>query len=115
MYGVQVADFHCPFRTCQEAGLSSKDLENNKEFHAVVGGDFGQGVRGWYEAVKDESEGSSSKGNPYSSALMIVAEKNEGPKQKVHECCILECIVLYFCECLTLLKPYFMFCTEFSM
>lgn len=90
---VQVADFHCPFRTCKELGLSTKD-EENKEFDAVVGGVFSQGVGGWYEAIKDESEGSSSHGNPYSGALMIVAEKNgERPKQKVHGCCNLKCSV----------------------
>lgn len=95
----QVADFHCPHRTCQSAGLSlvadntdadtqdgntSSNTDANpvgKEFDGRVGESFSGG---YWEEQEQEGRGDGARtSNPYMDAVVLVKEERRGKKLKV--------------------------------
>lgn len=87
LFVVQVADFHCPHRTCQDAGLcfdadagtpgdddsaTARSLADGKEFVAKVGESFTPGLEGYWEAQEDGAGASGC--NPYAGAVLVVEE-----------------------------------------
>lgn len=102
LFVVQVADFHCPHRTCQDAGLCldtptpqdedqdsatppPPSLSDGKEFVAKVGESFTPGLEGYWEA---RGEGAGGRGcNPYAGAVLVVEDGAGGTsKRKVSVC-----------------------------
>ncbi len=82
-----MADFHCPHRTCQDAGLcpdqdqrasteeddqTPASLSEGKEFVAKVGESFAMGLDGHWE----RQEGGAGAGgcNPFAGAVLVVEE-----------------------------------------
>lgn len=87
----QVADFHCPHRTCQDAGLcfdtdtpadqdstststtkAAPSLSEGKELVAKVGESFTPGLEGYWEGQEDGAGASGC--NPYAGAVLVVEE-----------------------------------------
>lgn len=107
---VQVADFHCPHRTCQDAGLcfdanvdqdsmavTAPSLSEGKEFVAKVGESFTHGLEGYWEAQEDGAGASGC--NPYAGAVLVVEEgAGSASKRKVSVGCVMSSalIVLLF-------------------
>lgn len=86
LFVVQVADYQCPHRTCQDAGLcfdtpedqaddattAAPSLSEGKEFVAKVGESFTLGLEGYWEAQEDGVGASGC--NPYAGAVLVVEE-----------------------------------------
>ncbi|CAM9504306.1 unnamed protein product, partial [Ectocarpus fasciculatus] len=81
LFVLQVADFHCPHRTCQDAGLcpdtpaatdpsSSSSEAQRRTFVARVGESFTPGLEGYWETKEDGVGGC----NPYSGAVLVAEE-----------------------------------------
>ncbi|CAM9211625.1 unnamed protein product, partial [Ectocarpus sp. 12 AP-2014] len=82
LFVLQVADFHCPHRTCQDAGLcpdtptaDPADLSSceakRKTFVARVGESFSPGLEGYWETREDVGANGC---NPYAGAVLVVEE-----------------------------------------
>lgn len=85
-----MADFHCPHRTCREAGLIS-DTSNDgltatatvsqgKEFVATIGESFTPGLEGFWEGR--ESGADASVSNPYAGAVLVVEDSSASTTQR---------------------------------
>eukprot|EP00903_Cladosiphon_okamuranus_P010099 g9564.t2 len=92
LFVMQVADFHCPHRSCQDAGLcldtpeatdqdsAAASLSEGKEFVAKVGESFTPGLEGYWEAQEDGAGASGC--NPYAGAVLVVVEEDGCTKRK---------------------------------
>ena len=72
---VQVADFHCPHRSCQDAGLAP-DAESPleaKEFEVCVGEAFSPGREGYWASLEDGGDEGKANPNPYAGAVVVTA------------------------------------------
>lgn len=87
LFPIQVADFHCPHRTCEDDGITvAAGMAEAKEIQARVGESFTPGYEGFWES--QEVGSGTSLCNPYASALLIVAEEGgAGKKVRVGPCC----------------------------
>ena len=116
---MQVADFHCPHRTCQDAGLCFEapeeeeedhpatpppPLSEGKEFVARVGESFAPRLEGYWE----RREGGAGAGgcNPFAGAVLVVEDgAGAGTKRKVTLCgfvgavCLLGQGCVFLCLC----------------
>lgn len=81
---LQVADFHCPHRTNQDAGLSSMDKAEVGQVNARVGESFTLQRQGYWES--HESGAGSSSYNPYAGAVLLVSEEGGASGKKVTDC-----------------------------
>lgn len=89
LFVVQVADFHCPHRTCldaelcfdadapveakeQDSAASASTLSEGKEFVAKVGESFTPGLEGYWEGQEDGVGASGC--NPYAGAVLAVED-----------------------------------------
>lgn len=89
---VQVADFHRPHRSCQDAGLAP-DVEDAdqaespleaKEFEACVGETFSPGSEGYWASLEDGGDEGKANPNPYAGAeLATVVDGAAAGKRKV--------------------------------
>lgn len=91
-WSAQVADFHCPHRTCQDAGLApdTEDADQSespvqaKEFEACVGEAFPPGNAGYWASLEDGKGEGKPNPNPYAGAsLVTVVEGAAAGKRKV--------------------------------
>lgn len=102
---VQVADFHCPHRTNQDAGLSSPDKVEVGEVHARVGESFTLEGQGYWEG--QESGAGASACNPYAGAVLLVPEEGGAAGKKVTNVCRSlhgpdGCEDVWLCRCILL-------------
>lgn len=102
---VQVADFHCPHRTNQDAGLSSQDKVEVGEVHARVGESFTLERQGYWEG--QESGAGASACNPYAEAVLLVPEEGGAAGKKVTTVCrsvhgLEGCEVVWLCSSILL-------------
>lgn len=89
----QVADFHCPHRTCEDAGLSPLAADEDsstppagpKLLEGRVGESFSPEREGYWEA--QESGAGAGCGNPYAGAVLVLPEEGGegGGNRKVGE------------------------------
>lgn len=88
----QVADFHCPHRTCQDAGLTTdtEDADQSespleaKEFEACVGEAFSPGAEGFWASLEEGGDDGKANPNPYAGAAMVTVLEGAGAgKRKV--------------------------------
>ena len=91
----QVGDFHCPYRTCEDAGLcSTADADDSddpspqaevvKEFSVKVGESFVSGVEGYWQSAHGGADAGGG-GNPYAAAVLVMADLgSKSLKRKVH-------------------------------
>lgn len=88
MPALQVADFHCPYRTNLDAGYvnncdeSGGEKEKDVLLSCRVGHSFSPDGEGYWEA--EEGGAGASGCNPYAGAVLLVPEVEDAPgKRKV--------------------------------
>lgn len=105
----QVADFHCPHRTCQDAGLTpdtedADQAENPleaKEFEGCVGEAFSPGAEGYWASLEEGGDERKANPNPYAGAAMVTVVDGAGAgKRKVGSLVLALLAVVVVIQCL---------------
>lgn len=81
----QVADFHCPHRTNQDAGLAATPEGDTKELECRVGDSFSSAGEGYWEG--EEGGAGASGCNPFAGAVLIVPEEGDASGKRKVCCC----------------------------